>query len=211
MNIWQGFTGRTPMEDLKRSITHELIHAKDPAVNHHLLKEPYDTSKVEVYYKSWTEFPTMTGQFMEAIVRNTDELIQKGINQESYNTIQTALQNILDVYSGKKNYFEQATYRLLTGNDSTNLLETLAQIVVATGLMLLGKNPGTANNNLDNMALSISTIKQYHIEAYNEFLKDLYLTVQEAVDNVNKNLPQGFAPIQAGGTGSFKTSFKGNK
>jgi hypothetical protein len=211
MNIWQVFTGRTPMQDLKRSITHELIHAKDPAVNHHLLKEPYDTNKVETYYRSWTEFPAMTGQFMEAILRNTDELIQKGIDEESYNTIQAALQNILDVYSGKKNYFEQATYRLLTGSDSINLLEALAQIAVSTGLMLLGKSPGTANNNLDNMALYISAIKQYHIEAYNEFLKDLYLTVQEAVDNVNKNLPQGFSPIQAGGTGSFKTSFKGNK
>jgi len=211
MNIWQVFTGRTPMQDLKRSITHELIHAKDPAINHHLLKEPYDTTKVETYYRSWTEFPAMTGQFMEAILRNTDELIQKGIDEESYNTVQAALQNILDVYSGKKDTFEQATYRLLTGSDSINLLETLAQIAVQTGLMLLGKSPGTANNSLDNMAFYISAIKQYHIEAYNEFLKDLYLTVQEAVDNVNKNLPQGFTPIQAGGTGSFKTSFKRNK
>lgn len=211
MNIWQGLTGRTPMEDLKRSITHELIHAKDPAVNHHLLKEPYDTSKVEVYYKSWTEFPTMTGQFMEAILRRTDELVQRGLDEESYNTVQVGLQNILDVYSGKQNSFKNETYKLLTTQGNIGLLEAIAGLVVSMGLMILGKSTQTLHPDLDNMAAYISAIKKYNIEGYNEFLKDLYLTVQEAVDNVNKNLPQGFAPIQAGGTGSFKTSFRGGK
>jgi hypothetical protein len=211
MNIWQGFTGRTPMEDLKRSITHELIHAKDPAVNHHLLKEPYDTNKVEVYYKSWTEFPAMTGQFMEAILRRTDELVQQGLDEESYNTVQVGLQNILDVYSGKQNSFKNETYKLLTTQGNIGLLEAIAELVVGTGLIILGKSTQPLHTDLDNMAAYISAIKKYNIEGYNEFLKDLYLTVQEAVDNVNKNLPQGFAPIQAGGTGSFKTSFKGNK
>jgi hypothetical protein len=80
--------------------------------------------------------------------------------------------------------------------------------------MALTGNFSAANavpSNLDQLAMAITQIKQYHPEAYNEFLKDLYLTVQEAVDNVNKNLPQGFPPMQVGGTGSFKTSFKGNK
>jgi hypothetical protein len=211
MNIWQGLTGRTPMEDLKRSITHELIHAKDPAVNHHLLKEPYDTNKVEVYYKSWIEFPTMTGQFMEAILRRTDELVQQGLDEESYNTVQVGLQNILDVYSGKQNSFKNETYKLLTTQGNIGLLEAIAELVVGIGLIILGKSTQPLHTDLDNMAAYISAIKKYNIEGYNEFLKDLYLTVQEAVDNVNKNLPQGFAPIQAGGTGSFKTSFKGNK
>jgi len=211
MNIWQGLTGRTPMEDLKRSITHELIHAKDPAVNHHLLKEPYDTNKVEVYYKSWTEFPTMTGQFMEAILRRTDELVQQGLDEESYNTVQVGLQNILDVYSGKQNSFKNETYKLLTTQGNIGLLEAIAELVVGIGLIILGKSTQPLHTDLDNMAAYISAIKKYNIEGYNEFLKDLYLTVQEAVDNVNKNLPQGFSPIQAGGTGSFKTSFKGDK
>jgi hypothetical protein len=211
MNIWQGLTGRTPMEDLKRSITHELIHAKDPAVNHHLLKEPYDTNKVEVYYKSWIEFPTMTGQFMEAILRRTDELVQQGLDEESYNTVQVGLQNILDVYSGKQNSFKNETYKLLTTQGNIGLLEAIAELVVGIGLIILGKSTQPLHTDLDNMAAYISAIKKYNIEGYNEFLKDLYLTVQEAVDNVNKNLPQGFAPIQAGGTGSFKTSFGGGK
>ena len=211
MNIWQVMTGRTAMEDLKRSITHELIHAKDPAVNHHLLKEPYDSSKVEVYYKSWAEFPTMTGQFMEAILRRTDRLVQQGLNEKSYNTIQVGLQSILDVYTGKETYFKNETYVLLTGHNAINLLEAITQLAVAIGLILMGKSDSLANNNLDNMQAYISAIKQYHIEAYNEFLKDLYLTVQEAVENVNSKLPEGFPPMQVGGTGSFKTSFKGGK
>ena len=209
MNIWQAFTKRTPMEDLKTSITHELIHAKDPALNNHLLKEPYDSSKVEVYYKSWAEFPTMTGQFMEAILRRTNEIIQQGLDKENYNTIKIGLQNILDVYSGKQNMFKNETYKLMSNHNMANILEIIAQLAVGIGLILTGKNPNSVTDNLDNMALYISAIKQYHIEAYDEFLKDLYLTVQEAVDNVNKNLPEGFPPIQAGGTGSYKTSFLG--
>jgi hypothetical protein len=46
------------IEDLRKTLKHELIHAKDPALNHHLLKEPYDTKNDEIYYKSWTEFQT---------------------------------------------------------------------------------------------------------------------------------------------------------
>jgi hypothetical protein len=154
----------------------------------------------------------MTGQFMEAILRRTNNLIQKGITEESYRQIQTALQNILDVYSGKENSFAPATYELLTDGNEETLLKWIARIVVGTGMLITGGNPNELDDTiLDQMARYISAIKQYHIDAYNEFLKDLYLTVQEAVDNINKNLPQGFTPMQVGGTGSFKTSFKGAK
>lgn len=211
-NIWQGLTGDSPLELLKKTITHELIHAKDPAVNHHPIREPYDSDKIEVYYKSWAEFPTMTGQFMEAIIRRTNELISEGITKESYNTIQRGLQSILDLYSGKKQYFEDDAYKLIAGH-AKGLMRLITELVILIGIGLTGANAQGLgmSSSLDVMQAAIQNIKKYHIEAYNEFLKDLYLTVQEAVDNVNKNLPEGFPPMEVGGRGSYKTSFKGNK
>lgn len=213
-SLWRKMTGASPTDLLRQVITHEFIHAKDPAVNHRPLNEPYDNSKVEVYYRSWTEFPTMTGQFMEEILHQTNTLINQGITQESYNTIRAGLQSILDVYAGKESIFNPEVYRLMSPSNNTySIFQNIANLITGVGMALTGNLAG-ANaipSNMDQLAMAITQIKQYHPEAYNEFLKDLYLTVQEAVDNVNSKLPQDFPPMQVGGRGSFRTSFNRNK
>jgi hypothetical protein len=161
--------------DLLRSILkHELIHAKDPAVNQKPLKEPYDSSKPEIYYKSWAEFQTMTGQFFEAITSGIDRALNAGVSKY---TLLRALDNILQYYAGKVNFISEETNDFIQGTGNRNAFQSLIKFAAS---MIVGSNKPAMNS----YASYISQIKQYNPEGYKEFLKDLYKTVDQAKDKL---------------------------
>jgi hypothetical protein len=215
-------TGFNWSEMIRNTIYHEMIHAKDPASNHHYLKEPYDTSNKELYYASWTEFATMTGQFFEAIKNKVTESINallndKSLNKKKYdekiNEISLVLQNILDYYSGKDQslnnetkYFIQGTI----GNDIQKFIRGIYQFFEQiSGVEFIGYE-------LTSLTNFLKWIKKYNPEGWKEFNKDLYLTIQECVDTINDATPKAYYKITellypSGNFINYLAQFNGSK
>lgn len=213
--IFQKLTGKNANEAIRHTLYHEMIHAKDPATNHHLLKAPYNITDESVYYKSWIEFPTMTGQLMEAIVNRVREYCADSVTISEFNEIKEALQGILDFYAGKTKYMDNVTRNFLE-HDTTNWLQRFISKVISFGDAILGNffTGGRMNDKeMDQYVYFLNKIKQYNPEGWKEFHKDLYLTIQECVEMVNekiKNTNTQIKPMAVGGQGSFK-DLKENK
>jgi hypothetical protein len=159
------------IEDLRSTIKHEIIHAKDPAVNQRYRKEPYDSSNPAIYYKSWAEFQTMTGQFFEAITTGVDRALRLGMSKED---VLNALDNILNFYAGKEKFFTQNTKDFIQGTGKRNVFQSLLNFAA-----------GILPSAIDDYYTYILNIKQYNPEGYKEFLTDLYKTIYQSKEKIN--------------------------
>lgn len=211
--IFKSITGMDGTEDVRETLYHEMIHAKDPAANHHALKEPTDSSKPEVYYGSWAEFPTMTGQFMEAIVNKfNDYMSQIDYSDETEAKqkilkLSKILQNILDFFSGIKPMTHETMYFIEDRKD--NGVQNFMKKIVRFAEEFFGSNVHTYQ--AVSFYNSLLMIKKYNPEGWKEFHKDLYLTIQNCVEKMNDSLVSNFDAynkekpfVSVGGQGSFK-------
>jgi hypothetical protein len=217
------------IESLRRTLKHELIHAKDPARNQYrsnwsivadsnlwvatytsgdgkrtksfkfksedeaisFVKQQqlksYDPNDPQNYYKSWTEFQTMTGQFFEVIVAGINRIDVSTI--ENVKKIEIALSEILNFFSGKSTEFSQETYDFIQNTQSRNLFQKLIKstenFIVKSGFTFGNKPTESA---LDTYIAYINLIKTYNPEGYKEFLKDLYKLIDIVKDQLNKHL-----------------------
>lgn len=184
-SIFTILTGQNPDEYLLSCLKHELIHAKDPSANHHHLNAPYDSKKAESYYGTWIEFPTMTGEFFEAIEQRTFEQLEKDSSQESIKKIFNIYNDILDFYSGKDKIFNKET-AIWLGGGSGNAFQNFISKIIDIGEKLFGRiTPSWSQRNLlYDFSFKISLIKQYNPEGYKEFQKDLYKQIEEYKDYI---------------------------
>jgi hypothetical protein len=187
-DVYEKLTGRDGTEGLRQVLIHELIHAKDPSANHHELNEPMGDNRIESYYSSWVEFSTMTGQFMESILNRTNGICKNisnsyKLNTNEINKIKDALQDILDFYSGKSTEFGDSTREFIDGT-SNNAFQRFMTKIIDFGSSLIGG----PESSLDTYSRYLSLIKKYNPDGFKEFHKDLYLTIQEAVDMVNTSV-----------------------
>jgi hypothetical protein len=216
-SIWKILTGDNPKESLLSSLRHELIHAKDPAVNHKPLKTKYDPSKPELYYGSWVEFPAQTGEFLEAIKFNSYEYINNNKDnlKQAILELNSYYQDILDFYSGKNKMFNKSTMDWLAGGEKGNFIQKFIRNIADWGGWLLGQghttDPGWASRNtLVAFYSKIEKIRKYNPEGYKEFQKDLYKTIQNTIDYINTKLPKGSPLLKAGGQGKLKEGKENN-
>lgn len=159
------------LERLRKVLKHELIHAKDPAENQHYSNRGYRSDNDEIYYKSWTEFQTMTGQFFEAITTGVDRALRLGMSK---NDILKALNNILQYYSGKTKIFNQEAKDFIQGSGKRNIFQSIINFFT------------NFKSAIEDYAEFLAVIKRYNPEGYKEFLKDLYKTVEKAKEELNK-------------------------
>ena len=215
-------TGLNWSEMIRTTLYHEMIHAKDPARNNHYLKEPYDASKNEIYYASWAEFATMTGQFMEITKNKVTEsinalLADNSLNKKKYDEkideIRLVLQNILDYYSGKDQSLNNETKNFIqgtVGNNIQNFIRGIYQFLEqVSGAEFIGYE-------LTDLTNYLSLIKKYNPEGWKEFNKDLYLTIQECVDTINDATPKAYYKITellypSGNFINYLAQFNGSK
>ena len=171
------------LEIIKYSLRHELIHAKDPALNTYNMKEPYDPTKEEIYYKSWTEFQTMTGQFFEAIQDSVDKILNDDPTSKDIDRINRSLSDLLDFFSGKEKNISNETKELITYTpQSENIFKKIDNF-----LDKIVGNPKSTGNIFNSYIYYLNKIKQYNPEGYQEFLKDLYKIIDSIRDKINKN------------------------
>lgn len=190
LKIWYKLTGNSPIDDLRSSITHELIHAKDPATNHHYLKEPYDPRDEKLYYGSWTEFPTMTGQFFEIIKLTTKEYVKKNstgysgnyiITQDGFDKLMFVYDDLLNTFAGKKQYFDNLTYDWFSfiGDSRKNSLQKFIEKQLFDFGWWVER---ASKDTLWTFLYFLQKVKKYNPEGYKEFLKDLYVLIDGLKD-----------------------------
>jgi hypothetical protein len=170
----------TGIERLRQTLKHELIHAKDPALNHHYLKEPYSSKDEAIYYKSWTEFQTFTGQFFESLISGTDRVLNNIDNPEDIKRIEKALSNILQYFAGKTKTINLDTKEFIDGTGSRNFFQKIFNF-----LNQIVRMPKDSDYALSEYLIYLAKIKQYNPEGYKEFLKDLYKTIKSIEEKVN--------------------------
>ena len=167
-------------ELLRKTIVHELIHAKDPYKKE---KKDYDDEKDSDYFSSWREFQSMTGQFFESIDNNIDLMVRKwrenGINKDESVIAKVALTDILNVFSGKKRKFDQSTYDYI-GRVNRNIFQ---KITTAVRNFIYEEESALYAYNY-----YVMQIKKYHPEAWNTFLKNLFKTIDRAKEKIDNQL-----------------------
>jgi hypothetical protein len=171
------------IEFLRTTLKHELIHAKDPAENQHIPKNPEKYSyDPEVYYKSWAEFQTYTGELFELIISGVDRIMKSNPSDADIKKIEIALDDLLNYYSKeeKSRKIERGTIDFIQDNESRNDFQKAFKFL-SDFVGISDRNP--LSRSLDD----ISKIKKYHPEAYNEFLKDLYKTIDQCKNVINKD------------------------
>jgi hypothetical protein len=186
-NLYRTFTGtaNTGVERLRQVIKHEIIHAKDPALNHRYSKEPYDSSDESVYFKSWAEFQTFTGQFFESLIAGTDRVLS-GVNTAAdLKRVESALANILQFFAGKTKTISINTAEFIDGTGSRNIFQKAFNVLNS----MIGNKPKSSDFALSEYVAFLYKIKQYNPEGYKEFLKDLYKTIKTIEEKVNSTSP----------------------
>lgn len=181
---------------LRTTLKHELIHAKDPALNHQYLKEPYDPSKPEIYYKSWAEFQTMTGQFFEAIISGVDKVLSSNPTEKDIEKIENGLNNLLDIFSGKNPNLYQETMDMLQLTGTRNMFQQMTKKIQN----ILGLPTNKAATIYFEF---LDPIKRYNPEGWKEFQKDLYKIIDQAKDKID----QAEDKIKAGSKTRYLGSF----
>jgi len=178
-------TANTGVERLRQTLKHEIIHAKDPALHHHFLKEPYNNSDNSSYYKSWAEFQTFTGQFFESLISGTDRVLS-GVNTAAdLKRVESALANILQFFAGKTKTISIKTAEFIDGTGSRNIFQKIFNFLGS----ITGKMPKATDFALSEYIAYLNSIKQYNPEGYKEFLKDLYKTIKSIEEKVNSVSP----------------------
>ena len=176
---WRGGES-SGVELLRTTLKHELIHAKDPAINQHYPKNPEEYGySPEVYYKSWQEFQTITGELFESIITRVDKIMKSNPSDADIKKIEIVLNDILNFYSGRSKETKQETIDFIQGNG--NRIEFSKSIKFINDIKINNKN------SLYGLYIDeINKIKKYHPESYNEFLKDLYKIIYQCKDIINK-------------------------
>ena len=183
VKVYSAVTGdnNVVVQGVKAALTHELIHAKDPAQNHHFFKEKYDSSNPELYFGTWAEFQTLTGQFFEAI----DSGVETALNTMDKQEILDVLDDILNFYSGKQSSMSQNTADFIQKTGKRNAFQSLMKHGSNFIKFILGNTVST--DILDIYVTFINQIKKYNPEGYKEYLKDLYKTIEEAKTKVKSH------------------------
>jgi len=169
---------------LRTTLKHELIHAKDPALNHKYLKEPYGYEP-EVYYKSWAEFQTMTGQFFEAIISGVDKVLSSNPTEKDIEKIENGLNNLLDIFSGKNPNLYQETIDMLQLTGTRNMFQQMTKNIQ--------NNIGLPTNKAATIYFEfLDSIRKYNPEGWKEFQKDLYKIIDQAKDKIKASVSEMF-------------------
>ena len=182
------------LENLRKTLVHELIHAKDPNLNNNPNSiKNYNPSDPVSLYKSWIEFKTMTGQFFESIDNGVDIMIHNwrttGFNRAEYNQTSKALVDILNVFSGKSFAFQPGTHDFIQ-KVNRNALQKVFNFVNG----VLGKPFKVESQEQSSLVVYksyLTAIRKYNPESWNLFLKDLYKTIDKAKDRINKEISIG--------------------
>ena len=171
------------IEQVRGVLKHEIIHAKDPNMNQHwkfkFKKEPENSKEEEkLYYSSWEEFKTMSGQLLEAIIVCSEKAPTLGMEKKD---IINGLDNILMLYAGKTKSFNQNAKDLIQGSGKRNIFQ---KVIVNSNIYQKYLVSGNFTP-VETYHAYLQKIKEHNPKGYNKFLRELYKTINEVKVNTN--------------------------
>jgi len=204
-------TDKRGEDQIRRVLTHELVHAKDPALNHKKGKDREDTSKssdayVEAeYFRSNEEVIAFASQLNEIIIRNVKLWIEKHITDEESKLqqananfsleqeakdIQSILREILKFFSGQsvdlsppaKSFVES----VIDQSGFEKFMTKIYNFLEKLGLSKRRRTP------LESYTLAVEKIKEFNPEGYDRLLKSLAKTLQKLELSINVLLAKEF-------------------
>jgi hypothetical protein len=202
------------IQDLRTTLIHELIHAKDPKMNQKITDRVKNSFKKD-YYKRREEFEAFTGQLFNIISNSTYKFLKEGWSSKELKEI---FDDILEHFKDTKNDFIDAFSK--QNPDFIKSITTSEPLYPGSGINLnftdyskiqgIDKykdgtylKPNTLmflnrewdkNKSVDIQEFQkiiydtftgrLSEIKKINSD-YSEFLKDLYKEIKKQVDFVN--------------------------
>jgi hypothetical protein len=205
---------KLPIQDLRTTLIHELIHAKDPKINQKFT-DRVKTSFKKDYYKRREEFEAFTGQILNVISNSTYKFLKEGWSSKELKEIfddilehfKDTKQDFIDAFSKQNPDFIKSitTSEPLYPGSGINLNFTDYSKIQGIDkykdgtylkpntLMFLNREwdknksvniQGFQNIIYDTFTGRLSEIKKINSD-YSEFLKDLYKEIKKQVDFVN--------------------------
>ena len=202
---------KLPIQDLRTTLIHELIHAKDPKINQKFTDRVKNSFKKD-YLKRRFEFEAFTGQLLNAISNSTYKFLKEGWSsgelKEIFDDIlehfKDTKNDFIDVFSKQNPDFIKSitTYRSLgrfkIGFTDHSKIPGIDKYKDRTDLkpntlMFLNrewdKSKSVDVNEFqkiihDAFTMGLSQIQKINSD-YSEFLKDLYKEIKKQVDFVN--------------------------
>ena len=173
-------------ERIRSLLTHELIHAKDPACNQHFYVEPYEETSADFYFRSSKELVALSSEFFEGITIAVKSALSRSSSKQNKIAIMKSLDDILQYYSGKKALLDESTQKFMkeAGVQSVFTLTQLAKSAVVIVNNLFNK-PLKQTTQMSNYQWFISEIKKNNPEGYKLFLKNLWKTISELKEKNN--------------------------
>ena len=202
------------IQDLRTTLIHELIHAKDPKMNQKITDRVKNSFKKD-YYKRREEFEAFTGQLFNIISNSTYKFLKEGWSSKELKEI---FDDILEHFKDTKNDFIDAFSK--QNPDFIKSITTSEPLYPGSGInlnftdyskiqgidkykdrtylkpntmMFLNREwdknksvniQGFQNIIYDTFTGRLSEIKKINSD-YSEFLKDLYKEIKKQVDFVN--------------------------
>lgn len=205
---------KLPIQDLRTTLIHELIHAKDPKINQKLT-DRVKTSFKKDYYKRREEFEAFTGHLLNIISNSTYKFLKEGWSSKELKEIfddilehfKDTRQDFIDAFSkqnpdfiksittseplyhGSGIFLDFTDYSKIQGIDKYKDRTDLKP----NTLMFLNREWDKSKSVdiqefqkiiYDTFTGRLSEIKKINSD-YSEFLKDLYKEIKKQVDFVN--------------------------
>jgi gas vesicle protein len=199
------------IQDLRTTLIHELIHAKDPKLNQKFTDRVKNTFKKD-YYKRRFEFEAFTGQILNIISNSTYKFLKEGWTSKELKEI---FDDILEHFKDTKNDFIDAFSKqnpdfiksITTYKDFGRFKIRGIEYSKIPGIDKYKDGTDLKSNTLmflnrewdksksvdiqefqkiiyDAFTMGLSEIKKINSD-YTEFLKDLYKEIKKQVDFIN--------------------------
>jgi len=197
-------------EIIRTLLYHEFIHAKDPSQFYGGAKGYAHGEGDDKYFGSFLEFLTFTGQFQEILINKTKKIIN---SQDFYNS-QISAGFLRKTFQSILNFFAKGT--------ELEAYITWFYALSPEDIIKFAKGEKFTKPIADELKQAldwISKVKKYNPKMWNNFLGDLYSTMQEIVDLVNNKVEEiiydkgldkqtaidnKFVKIKVSGIGTYK-------
>ena len=192
-------------DQIRRVLTHELVHAKDPALNHKKgNKQDVDSSEkpegqIEAdYFRSEEEVIAFASQLNEIIIKNVKDWITKHITDDesklqqaqASNTleneaeeIQTVLREILKFFSGQDVELSEPSRKfvesVISQSGFEKFMTKIYNFLEKLGLSKRRRDP------LESYKIAVDKIKQFNEKGYQRLLTSLSKTLQKLELSIN--------------------------
>jgi len=171
------------LTDLRDTLVHELVHAKDPSGNVFHAKPEADFNKDPLgYFGNKSELEAMSSAVYNFIETEVDKVLDISDNVKDLRKLLNILKDILLVFSGKSKKFENETYDFFNRSHNRNFIQKAFAHIQKLNTFF------KVQPNLQTHTEFLSQIKKANQQNYKHYLKNLYKVVVECKEKIEEKI-----------------------